>query len=414
MAGKRTSGTGRRLLVSVVLTVLLVILVRNWTVQILPSVNPEVVTWPVTTEGLALLTGQPHLLLAPVDGQLEPLVAEGERVRKGTPIARLAHDARAGTWLEERAELVREYERLQGELTDQAQPDALRSAAAYLEQIRNLRLQLAGGRLPQQQELENAAAAFAGWAANRTKLHKTLGQLEQLELRLELLDDLLQRGAPVLFAPVAGTVTFSVDGLEEAMAPQRFLEMGPATFARWLDAAKAVAAVAQPPTRLVRSGSPVAAVMDSWSGLVAVPVPQAVVDAGWIQVGAQPLWELSGRQVRVKILRIATEPDYDPIVIAEITSELPYLITRRTASYRIQWGQVSGYLLPAGAVQSDDENPRVIVVEGGRIRRQPVVVLWEQGDELLVDGLSGNETILRNAALGKLLMWPSQQALRAP
>lgn len=411
MARQRRRARGSRVLISLILTVLLLLLARSIAARVLPLVHPAAENWPVITSGEALITGQAHVLIAPVGGQLEPLAEEGARVAKGAPVLRLAQDPQTASWRDEREQLSNQYQALQEEIARDTEPQLQGAAARYLGQVQRLRDEFAAGRLPDSQSLEVAAAQHDQWLRQREELEAKLESLKQVEDRLRQLDVLLEAGAPVVRAPVAGTVTYRVDGLEEILVPERFIEMGPATFARWLAAAKQVSRPSgtgtghEPANRNIQAGTPVAAILDSWVGLVALPAPPEAVAGGWVAVDDKQVWILDGQQVQVRVLRISSGPDHDPVVIAELASDLPHFLTRRVVPFEVSWGQVSGHVLPVSAVQRHGDGARVVVAGGGRLRWKPVQVMWERDDHLLVDGLTGDEVILRHAALGSWLLW---------
>lgn len=395
--------TGLKLVYAFTISILLIALLRQILFQLLPTVRPSVATLPVTTRGEALLTGQALVLVAPVDGQPERLVAEGARVAKGTPLLRLSRDARSESWLAEREETIKQRQRLEAEILSAVEQIVAEAVGDYTSAVSNMRKQFAAGQVPSQQLVQRVSTSFANWVSQKAELVDNIQKVERLDARIQQLDIWLQQGAPVLRAPVAGTVTYTMDGLESIITPERFLEMLPSTFERWLNAA------AEPKTLVtngpVSAGAPVAVIRDSWQGWVAVPVPQKALDEGWLTVGSTATWKLAGRPVKVRVHRIAYQQDYEPVAVAEITNDLPYFLTRRRAPFEITWGQITGHLLPSKAVAKHSTGHRVAIIDAAGLSWQPVNVLWQQDDQVLVAGLAGHEKILAYAFLGRWINW---------
>ena len=401
-----------RLLTATGLTLLLLAQLRLWIWQALPSVRPEATTWAVSSEGEGLLAVRSRLLVAPVDGRPERVVAEGTRVAKGQGVVRLLTDQDVTDWHKERAAVADTLGDLEQRELPDAQAERRASAMAYVEAVQALRQSLTTGDGVRAAQVAAAGQAYARWQQAQAAVAAAAARQQGLEARLEHLNTLIQRGAPLLTAPEPGTVSYRIDGLETVLTPENLLEITPAAFARWLDAARHGEQVAAA-TEAVRAGTAVAEIIDSWSAWIALPVPTAAIANEWVKVGSEALWTLAGVPVRVRIVRIDPAAAGPPLVVAQLLTGLPELLGRRVVPYRITWGEVQGYVLPATAIAAEPAGPRVALVEAGRMRWQPVRVLERRSQQVLVEGLEGNERVLVHAAWARWLTWPRRSPVEA-
>src|SRR5690606_7880493 len=126
---------------------------------------------PVTSRGQALLGYEEEVLVAPFRGRVERLVDEGERVARGTPLARIVDAAApAAGWREERESLSRRLSELQGERLPEAAERAGRRAADLAERLAGLRRATAS--LPGSPAGEPAPDAAAA-ASELASAHRT-------------------------------------------------------------------------------------------------------------------------------------------------------------------------------------------------------------------------------------------------
>ncbi|MFO7245202.1 MAG: hypothetical protein FWJ62_05885 [Thermaerobacter sp.] len=396
-------------------TALLLAAARQAVFTLVPAVEAGPAEVPVTSHGQALLGYEEHVLVAPVGGTLERQVAEGARVARGTPVARIAAGGGAGP--EELQALTLRLSELREAILPGADQEAAAGAEAVASELARLRQGLEAGR----GDAAPLWRAYRAWNDARERRERLQQEAARLEARLEELRRLRDAGTALLRAPVSGTVTFAADGLEDLLDGERFLETAPALLLGGDSVPIGLPAAAVGPpqgaaspvqdgageaaARPVAAGQVVARILDSWTAHVALPVPAEAVRRGWVAAGERIQWEVDGRPVAADVISIIPAAGDRAVAVGRVAVGLPVLMPRRTVPFTYTWGALSGQAVPPSALVESAGGAWVAVVEARGVRWARVMPVARDDRAVLVEGIEPGTRVLRVGRLGFWLTW---------
>lgn len=291
-------------------------------------------------------------LLAPPEAFFRPAAETGERLPAGTPLG-VVYDDGAGyslgaLWLRLRRAL--DAASLSGETASPARlaqsAAAVRSAAA-LEDF--AALADAAGR----------GAQALGSGPPRERLERELAALEAAGARER-----------ILFAPCPGFFSPYTDG-RESLSP----EDAGSISEELLSAAEAAVPRRLPGVARLVTGS-------GWTLTARLPPGEEEPFAP----GRTLELELPDGSVVTARVRAVTTSESGERVVLDCREGTPAAMETRTLSVRAVSERIGGLLLPAAALRSDGEGTFVFRAAGVLACREPVTVLWTDGEKILVSG----------------------------
>lgn len=320
------------------------------------------VTVAVATE--VLVVREERVVLAPVTGRLIPVAREGERVPRGAPLARLLPpsegDDRRGLLDRQLAETKRR---------------------AILDEQSPLSASMGGGE----------GASSRALTANR----------QALEEERQALDATDPSGGQLVRSVVAGTVSYTVDGLEGMLSRRALPEL--------LKGATPVGEVARgAEPRVVEAraevaaGQPVAKVVDNFAvwlvaelplpgnGGARLPEPGERLRLRFRGVGAPESATCTGLVVSRRDGRKTSR-----LVVAPV-EYWPEFGRLRRAEVELRFGEYEGVVVPRTAVVKRGETTGVIVESWLGRMFQRVVARGGDRDRVVVDGLAPGTRVWRS------------------
>ncbi|MDI6870069.1 MAG: hypothetical protein QME79_01700 [Bacillota bacterium] len=311
----------------------------------------------VAVEGEALVVREEQVLFADVAGKVMPVAQEGERVPRGALVARIVPPRAAGADPREVEEALSEAKRRA--ILDEQSP--LAAAARAGGRVKGAsQAALAATR----QALEEERAALARQAAGQVHLAR---------------------------APIAGTVSYTVDGLEGILGPRSLLDLlneeGPVE-----EVARGATPRAVQPQETVAPGRPAAKVVDNFRVWFVVDVPRKT--AGVLpRVGARIRLRLRGGGVPGGAACTATVvnrrdwPERSRLLIAPVEYWPEFGRVRRT-TLELCLGDYEGVWIPRSALVKRGDTAGVMVETWLGRQFQAVTVRGGDRERVVVDGLA--------------------------
>ena len=278
------------------------------------------------------------------------------------------------------------------------------------ERCRDLKEEM---RLIQQQSFDTAVALqqvqYGGYDGD---VDSYVNQLDQLAVREEEIARAITRleeggegqsprpalpmgGAKqVVEAQAAGILVYTVDGLEDTLAPDKLAVLTPAVIAGLKPSAQGLD---QP----VREGDPIFKVVDNAGVQVAIVLPDEVAGAYTEGSSLALRLEAHGAGInRFRVERIVRESDGALLVLSPEAGLSDNLTGLRSAPVKLLVGRYEGWMAPVAAVDFSGAEPGVYVLAGARAKPtfHPVRVLGRSLTHVAFEGhFEPGTLILANA-----------------
>ncbi len=320
----------------------------------------------VAAEGEALVVREERVLFAGVAGQVVPVAQEGERVPRGALVARISTGRPDGREAQRVEEALREAER-----------------RAILDEQSPLL-----GRVGRGGERESASGAAI--AATRRSLEQ---ERQALARRAAGRDHLVR-------TPLAGTVSYTVDGLEGILGPQSLPDL-----LQEEAPVEEVARAAEPKVITAREavvpGRPAAKVVDNFQVWFVVDLPPETVGLALPRVGERVRLRLRGAGAPVGASCRATvtgRRDWrggTRLALSPVEYWPEFGRLRRT-SLEVLLGEYEGVWVPRSALVKRNGATGVMVESWLGRQFQPVTVRGGDRERVAVDGLSPGTRVWRS------------------
>ncbi|MDA8442864.1 MAG: HlyD family efflux transporter periplasmic adaptor subunit [Peptococcaceae bacterium] len=188
----------------------------------------------------------------------------------------------------------------------------------------------------------------------------------------------------IIFAPVAGAVSYNVDGLEGILTPQHLAQWSLSKFNNLT--------AAPPPGNSLHSGEAVCKIVDNLeptSLLFDLPQPGRT-----LAVGDRVALRLDDQVVRGRVSKIAAQGPQNGVVVVLDDFLEPSLDERRLALKLLENKPPQGEIIPVVALSGTQGNQGVFVLADGIVTWQPVQVLAKVASNACVSGLKAGAAVI--------------------
>ncbi|MGB9813106.1 MAG: HlyD family efflux transporter periplasmic adaptor subunit [Thermovenabulum sp.] len=325
----------------------------------------------IETEGIIVRNEQ--VITSPYKGKIEYLVKSGERVRVGTPLFKVITDFEAKKKIEEDILLLKK------QLEDEKN-----SSIPVIEAINKSIIELEknlynnNGKAESKSKLKTKLKAL--YDEKEKMLKERQKNIEIIEGKILELEKKLNVIEPLITSPVAGTVSFSIDGLEEILR---------------IENKKAIENfdifslnINNNPEQkgFVEENDKVLKIIDNFNMYILADCKGAK-----LKIGKLYKIELSsGKNFEARLESVFDNGR----AIFYINQDLPELYDQRKEKIKIILKNYEGITLPKSAIIRLGDKDGVYVKEKNRINFKPVDVICEEGGNVIVDGLKPGDIIL--------------------
>lgn len=354
----------------------------------------------VVVSGEGIILRRESLYRSPAKGEITLLLAEGERVRVGSPVLEISNPSLVEDLetqaADTRAQMV-DFEAREAQRLAALKEEILSNDAEILEALASLQEAVRQG---------DAAGIGKSWDAldGLLQLREEKGrEVRDLENQWEglvehegRLERQISESSSIMESQETGVLSYCIDGLEDKMAPERLSEVTAATIYQ-------IKPEPEPATTgsVVEAGAPLFKVIDTSTILFAMAMPStdalSVAERGTVTVR---LSGSDGRTFRAQALGVGrkTGDDYG-VVNLEALEFLEEMVTLRRVEAEIVVDVYEGTVVPARAVVERSGVTGVFVVEKATARFRPVGVLGQDGKDLVVEGLPPGSDVVVTPSL---------------
>ena len=396
------------------------------------GVTPHLLRFATAADGVvedsepvrALLARCEQVVASPASGTLYVYVAEGERVRAGEVLAEIVNTQgrqKVERQLAEVEAALRELEAKEG----QRAADAAAAAAVAVAEVdrcalawRQARDQGQVAELPGlRRALEDAMGRHARYAATVASYEERRGALQ---VERDGLKKTLSQPACLVESPIAGVVSFHVDGLEAGLEPGRLGNLGAGEVADLASRATAIQAAAEDEARepaegdvqeeaqaaaprSVTSGEPLLKVIDTIETYFIVCLPSARAE----EVAArQRAWlkrpgSSAADAVPVEVRGPGRERNGQRPLVLVAPDPFLDVAPWRCGDVELVVGRWYGVVVPQRALTVRDGRRGAFVAYKASLRFVPVEVLGAAAGQAAVEGIEPNVRVVINPYLAR-------------
>lgn len=333
------------------------------------------------------ITRNEKIVSADIDGEIYPLVLEGERVSKNQSVAVVKNEN--SEYIEDK------IDELKNKLSVLSAPSIFHNDIMIIENDVNTTLN--------NLMLSNYNENFSSLTSIRNKIEDKLnkkaiiigesgakGSIEnEYYTELSKYQSQLTNTQEELIAPIAGTVAYKLDGYEEIFSYNAIGDYDAETLENMkVPSGELVGTVKNNSFKIVDNiEGYVTIVADSENAL------NAKVDSK-IKLRFP---EISSDEIIGKIEYLTIE-DGKAIITFRINRGIEDLINYRKVKVELIWDSENGMVVPSSSIKKEDDGTnKIFVINGNRVIEKQVDVELEWGDEAIVTNSSGYNLVLYDA-----------------
>lgn len=349
-----------------------------------------------TVRGQGFVIRHETLLRSPVSGTVTLTLGEAERARSGAEVANLSDT-------EEKKHAEERVTRLQADLDAYNSSHQAEEAALVEELVAargeagleadELRAACLGNDFPRVESVTASLAALGKREEAAAARLKTIrSERAALEESLATAKVALAQSVFPVTAPVAGIVSYCLDGLEETLTPENIGQYG----TRQVLTMEGKAVVTVDRSR-VRAGDPVAKVIRDSEAFVSVIVTNSQADllAGVRQVTLRFLKFEGRRETPAALFHVGEREKNGYTLVTYVAQELlEGMVTARQVDTTVVVHTYSGTVLPRKALVRRGGEEGVFVLEKTEVHFRPVAVKGGNDEEVVVEGLPPNTPVI--------------------
>lgn len=309
---------------------------------------------------------------------LTSIIAEGERAAKGQTVFRYSGG--------EEEETKKKIEEINTKIQE-----ALANQTDFIptSDIKNLEKQIDG--ISENLIKTSDISAISEYKKNileivdkKAKIIGTLGKsgeyVKELTNEKEELEDELTSDSEYVTAPVAGLVSYRVDGLEDILTTSDFSTITKST----------LEGLELKTGKIVSTSNECGKIINNFNCYIATILNSEA--ANNIEVGKEVKITLSsGNEMNAKIKYKSTEEDEEVLLILEIKNLPTELIEYRKISFNITWWSISGLRVPNSSIIEEDGKQYVIRRKSGEDKKILVKILKQNEKYSIIDNYNDDE-----------------------
>ncbi|ADL07767.1 hypothetical protein Toce_1005 [Thermosediminibacter oceani DSM 16646] len=328
----------------------------------------------------ALIVKNEKVINSPASGRLEVLVKAGERVRVNSPLFKVVTD-------EERKMLL---EKDLGELQEKLNKLKEQSESTLTIQILNKSIQDVQKRIGEARskgQAEKVAVLEKELSRLKGEKQKAVAEsneaIKVLEKSLENQKKKLEEVEPVVLSPVAGIVSFNIDGYEDLLRPEG-LKCLKSEEIKGVVSRQESAALSQN----VKVNQAVLKIVDNFSLYVIAPILEGDIQPGRV-------YKLRFPQLNIELKADLIETCEDEQTGVFFIKEAPMeLLDLRKVNVEIITRVHRGIGVPNSAIVKSNGQEGVFLYNKGRSVFRPVRVVARDDKKTIVEGLTAGDRVL--------------------
>jgi len=336
----------------------------------------------------AVVVKNEKVINSPAEGKLELLVKAGERVRVNSPLFKVVTDA------DKKESLERDISELQEKLDSLKGKKSVLSFQLLDKSIADVKNKLkeakAKGQTDKVASLENDLLRLE---KERLKAEEeNLNAIKMLEKSLELQKRKLEEVEPVILSPMAGIVSFNIDGYEGLLKPDKVDGLS-------YDEIKDITTRAENPaiSDSIKVNQAVLKIVDNFSLYIVTQSNREDLQEGRRYTLRFPELNL---EVKADLKKISEEEQTAVFSVKEVPFEL---LDRRKVDVEIVVRTYSGIGVPVSAIVPSKGKEGVFLFYEGKLSFKPVRVVAKDDEKAIVDGLKvGDRVLIKRGFLWRL------------
>lgn len=320
------------------------------------------------------------LVFSPVSGKIQFVVNSGERVRVGTPIFIVTTDEKQKElYVKEIDEIVEKIEALQndGESSSlslsvinksiESTTSKIKEAteSGEFDKVKTFNDELSRLTKEKQKILES----------NEKNISLLKENIKELQTKLSEID-------VIVHAPVAGIISFSIDGLEELLVADKVNELT-YTQLQGIEEDKNNKSI---PAQ-TKANQPVAKIIDNFSWYIALKLEKPMEEGKSYFVK----FEDSEEKIKAKLTSIQSD---GPIGLFLVNRDLKGLLDSRNVDLEVIVDTYSGCVIPSMALFDKEGMKGVYIIEQGKRFFKQVDIVAQNENEIVVNGIKPGDSIL--------------------
>ena len=348
-------------------------------------------------KGRAVLLRDEQVFVAPLSGLLKGLVREGERVRVGTPVVEISNPATSQL-------LEKELKQIEGQLA-RLQQDSGAEMSRLEKEVEDIDRLLKTRAEALKQAVDRRQAERSRQLEEEIRsLNARKGDLmEKLQPLREARDEMLRRKADreallekqtyPMTSPLAGVVSFGIDGWEETLRPAGLSDLKPDHLP-----ARNPAASGPIERGRVTAAEPVFKIIDNLKVTLAVVLP-AVDAAAVARLREVRLRfpQLQGQMVEARVSDLGREDDRGQAVVSLVTGQyLDGFTSWRVLDAEVVLESTEGIVLPGRALVKREGRDGVYIIRDQRPYWKEVKVRATGDRQVVVEGLTAGTVVVTN------------------
>lgn len=310
---------------------------------------------------------------------LTPIISEGERAAKGQTIFRYS----GGEEDEIKAKIEEINLKLQEALSKQpAIPSTdIRNLEKQIdERTQNLKsltdIHTITEYKKQIEEIASKKAKIAG------AFDKSGSYIQELTKQKEEYEQKLTTDSEYITAPVAGVVSYRVDGLEEALTTNDFSNL----------TEEKLENLELKTGKIVSTSSEAGKVIDNFDCYLATILNSEA--AKNIEVGNKVTITLSsGNEITTEVKYVAKQENEKVLIVLDLKTLTEELIQYRKISFNITWWSYSGLKVPNSCILEDENGLKYVVRKKSGENQKVIVKVLKRNDKYSIIGTYSNEEL---------------------
>lgn len=333
----------------------------------------------------AVVIRQEKLVNSPVEGELDVLVKSGERVRVNTPIFKVIRDTKKQ---KEYQNEIREVEDKIKAIKNENNQNKTQSVLDKSIEDMTIKLQdaISKGEL---KKADNIKSELIRLKEEKSKKYKV--REKNIKAMYESLQDLknkLQEIEYIVYAPMSGVVSFSIDGMEKLLSPSNIQNI---TYdeIKNTDIANNIIDINKS-NSVVSCNQPVLKIIDNFSYYLVLPIKEGEK----LQEGKNYdiVFTSFDKATKGKLVRIADKS----LGVFRLNTDIEELSSNRKLEVEVLTGNFYGKMVPVDSLVISEGREGVYLIQRSNKVFKPVKVIVKNDKYAIVEGLKIGDKILLN------------------